>query len=318
MLSGNIDVSPDLIGVDWGTSAFRAYLMTYDGQILDQTSKPCGLLNVADRQFAQVLENACGDWLAKWPGIRVLMCGMIGSQSGWQEAHYLTSIVGVPELAAKLTRIEGTAHNIQIVPGLAGRDFEGRPDVMRGEETILVGALTMGAPRNGYYCLPGTHSKWVNMVDGRIGGFSTYLTGEMFTLLRDQSILSPLICGEDPDWSIQIRDAFFAGVDMAREPSGLLHQLFSLRAGILTEEAEATSLSAKLSGLLIGAELAALGDKITGQITLISSGVIAQRYQIALEHLGYSAHVLDADKCCQRGLVDIATTAATSELEQTG
>ena len=320
LLNGSPKRTPHLIAIDWGTSSFRAYLLASGGQVLDQVSLPLGILNVTDRQFSNVLEEACGTWLAQWPGTRVLMCGMIGSRSGWQEAHYLSGAVGVSELAAKLTNVEtgASSHPVQIVPGLSGRDFAGGPDVMRGEETILVGALAMGAPRSGYYCLPGTHSKWVSMVDGRIGGFSTYLTGEMFTLLRDQSILSPLISADDADWGEQSHAAFLAGIDMSRTSAGLLHQLFSLRAGILTGEADATLLSIKLSGLLIGAELMTMNDAISGTVTLVSSGPIADRYQIALKHLGCDAITFDASECCRRGLMDIASAETASSLENAG
>lgn len=307
MQNGNLRIQPDLIGIDWGTSSFRAYLMTNQGELLDHISHPGGILKVEDGDFAGMLQSVCGGWLDRWPDLPVLMCGMIGSQSGWQEARYLTGMVGVSELASQLTQVDVAGRELHIVPGLAGRDFTGGPDVMRGEETILVGALALGGPQSGYYCLPGTHSKWVNLARGQITGFSTYLTGEMFALLRDQSILSPLMTKDELAWKSHHEAAFLEGIDMAREGAGLLHQLFSLRAAILTQEAGSAELVAKLSGLLIGTELLVLSEApISAPITLVSAGGIGDRYQTALRHLGFEVSKLDADDCCRRGLADIS------------
>lgn len=318
MQSGENVQVPGLIGIDWGTSSFRAYLMTASGQLLDQVSDQTGILRVQDRDFAKVLTDACGSWLTAWPGIKILMCGMIGSRGGWKEALYLSGAVGVSELSADLTRVPGTKYDIEIVPGLAGRDFSGGPDVMRGEETTLVGALAMGAPRSGCFCLPGTHSKWVDLMDGRICRFSTYLTGEMFALLREQSILSPLMGEDDKDWCQVAQSAFLSGVDMAAEPSGLLHQVFSLRAGILTQETRNEALSAKLSGLLIGAELAVLNNAGSKRIVLIATGGIGERYHAALRHQGYEPIIFDSEECCRRGLAEIAAARGADIMENTG
>ncbi len=318
MPSGKDIRTPVLIGVDWGTSAFRAYLMDPEGRVLDQVSHKRGILSVCDGDFESVLTDACGDWLTARPGIKVLMCGMIGSRGGWHEAHYVTGAVGVTELAARLTRVPGTGHDIQIVPGLAGRDFSGGPDVMRGEETMLVGALAADAPRSACYCLPGTHSKWVNLVEGRICGFSTYLTGEMFALLRERSILTPLMTHDEPDWCAVSEAAFLAGLDMAAEPSGLLHQLFSLRAGVLMQEADSTALAAKLSGLLIGAELAVLDNATPYQVVLVATAPVKDRYALALRHKGFEPIVLEAEECCRRGLLEIAAAADALVLEHAG
>lgn len=183
---------------------------------------------------------------------------------------------------------------------------------------MLVGALAMGAPDSGCYCLPGTHSKWVNLNDGRICGFSTYLTGEMFALLKERSILSPLMAGEDPDWCSVAEAAFLSGVDMAGEPSGLLHQVFSLRARVLTEEADGEGLVSKLSGLLIGAELAVLKEAAPDQIILISTGGVGERYLAALRHQGFEPTVLEAEECCRRGLSEIAAADGAIIMEHAG
>ncbi|UPH70269.1 2-dehydro-3-deoxygalactonokinase [Abyssibius alkaniclasticus] len=310
--SGNL-TDARLIGVDWGTSSFRAYLLNDNGELLDRVSSPSGILNVPDRNFAAILDRNCG----QWPNVPTLMCGMIGSRNGWIEADYLSGLTGASELAAQLKEIENT--NIRIVPGISGQDFSGGPDVMRGEETLLVGALALGAPRDGLICLPGTHSKWVNLVSGRIAGFSTYLTGEVFALMRDRSILSPLMEENAIVWDRPQQNAFVEGVEMARDSTGLLHQLFSLRARVLTGHPAASDLVARLSGLMIGAELLSIKpDNGTASVSLITSGAIGERYRMALEHLDIGVIEYDAELCCQRGLHDIALAAQLPAFRQTG
>lgn len=303
---------PAMIGIDWGTSSLRAYLMSAQGDVLDRVARTSGILNVPDGDFAFVLEEACGKWMERWPHLPILMCGMIGSRQGWREAPYLTGSAGPRELADSLVTVTTGRQKVQIVPGLQSLSFSGNPDVMRGEETILIGALALGAPRDGLYCLPGTHSKWVRVVDGRISAFSTFLTGEIFDSLSRRSILSALIDGSTPAAGQTVPDAFADGVDLATREGGLLHQLFSIRAQVLTGHLDEACVADTLSGLLIGSELTSVRRQLEDhheKLVLVASGSMADRYRIALSHLGHVPMLQDAETACRQGLWAIAGEA---------
>jgi len=306
----HMNASPFMIGIDWGTSSFRAYLMDADGKLVDSISHKLGILNVPDQCYGAVLDDACEKWLKHWPNIPVLMCGMIGSRQGWCEAPYLTGDVGAAELSAALSVAEGHGRDIRIIPGLQGCAFGGGPDVMRGEETILLGALTLGAPQTGLYCLPGTHSKWVEVSNGKIGRFSTFLTGELFSMLCDKSILSALIEDNPGKPTVETDAAFLRGVELAFQGEGLLHQLFAIRARVLTDDIQGWATREILSGLLIGTELSSVHQRLGAaaeDIIILSAGKIGTYYEKALKSLGFSPQILDADDACRMGLYSIAS-----------
>lgn len=298
-----------MIGIDWGTSSFRAYLLASDGALIETVSRTLGILNVPDKNFAAVLDDTCAKWINSWPDIPILMCGMIGSQQGWREAPYLKGKAGPAELAALLSTVNDHRCDIRIVCGLEGRSFGGGPDVMRGEETILVGALAQGAPQTGLYCLPGTHSKWAKVSNGKIDRFSTFLTGELFSLLCEKSILHALIKADPGKTAAEIDAAFLRGVKLAFNGEGLSHQLFAIRASVLTAETRGWATREMLSGLLIGAELAALYHHLCAtpqDIIILASGEIGKRYKKALNSLGLLPAIMDAQQACRMGLYSIA------------
>jgi 2-dehydro-3-deoxygalactonokinase len=298
--------TPAMIGVDWGTSNFRAWLMDGRGQPLATVTSPEGLLKVPGHDFAAALQRACGVWLERWPDVPVLMCGMVGSRHGWREAPYLTGDAGADDLAGATLPIPATARDVRIVPGLQGLSLDGSPDVMRGEETQLVGAMVLGAPRDAMVCLPGTHSKWVELRAGRIGSITTFLTGEMFALLRGNSILTGLIETEG-EVTHRVADAAFrAGLQMGQDGASLLHRLFSIRARALTGSGSGATAD-MLSGLLIGSELSALIPQLGGRpVVLIAAGAVADRYIAALRQHGLAPRVIDGDEACRAGLSAIA------------
>jgi len=301
--------NPHVIAVDWGTSSFRAYLVSEDGTVTDQRRSDMGILNVANGNFGCVLQDACESWLVKWPNLNIVMCGMIGSRQGWKEAAYLFGDTGAVELANAVIELEWRGRNVRIVPGVRAKSFDGGPDVMRGEETILVGALSLGAPENGLYCLPGTHSKWVSIENGQIGSFSTFMTGEFFSTLKKRSTLSALIADAPAVNKTKQETAFLRGVGMASGNAGLLHKIFSLRAGVLTGDTQEGAIDDVLSGLLIGTELISMNSMLDGakqNIVLVSSSEITTRYDTALKHLGYSSILIDAESACIAGLQAVA------------
>ena len=246
---------PELIGVDWGTSSCRAYLMGRTGQILETVSTDKGILQVESGAFADTLETIIGPW--RRPGLPVVLSGMIGSRQGWIEAPYISIPASFDEIAAALVQHPEDA-DIYVVPGLA-QDLPGQtPDVMRGEETQIVGAVGDASERQ-LLVMPGTHSKWVLIDDRKVVWFATFMTGELFALLKDHSILGRLMTASDDG---RDQSAFEQGLDAATTlPGGLLQHLFSARTLGLFDRLPENAIASYLSGLLIGHELAdALGN----------------------------------------------------------
>jgi len=283
-----------MIAVDWGITSFRAWRLGPTGAVQDRVAGPFGIRAVADRDFAAVLARAVGAWRPA----PLLMCGMIGSRQGWIEAPYVAAPAGLAALAAALAPVPGM-DRAWIVPGVS----QDPPDVMRGEETQILGVAAALGPGRHVLCLPGTHSKWAVLEDGRIAGFRTAMTGEVFALMRTQSILAPLIpedAGDDPA-------AFDAGVGRAREEGGLLHHLFGLRAGVLVGRLAPAALPSLLSGLLIGHEIAALAGEARA-VHLVGSAALTERYARALSRCGIAA-TTHGEETAARGLHAIAREA---------
>ncbi|HUB50083.1 MAG TPA: 2-dehydro-3-deoxygalactonokinase [Acetobacteraceae bacterium] len=239
-----------MIGIDWGTTSFRAFRIARDGTIRDRRASQRGIMNVPDARFAETLREEIGPWLAAGED-RVLLSGMIGSRQGWKEAPYIACPVGAPELAAALVDIPFDWGRVKLVPGLSATDEAGVAEVMRGEETQVVGVLA-AIGGNGIACLPGTHSKWARVEDGRIVTFTTHMTGETFAALRGHTILSRMMREGPADGA-----PFDAGVQRSGDPGGLLHHVFGVRALTLAGRLAETDSAAYLSGILVGHEVRA-------------------------------------------------------------
>jgi 2-dehydro-3-deoxygalactonokinase len=239
-----------MIGVDWGTTSFRAFRIASDGTLRDRRAGLRGLVNVPDSRFADTLRDEIGPWLASGED-HVLLSGMIGSRQGWKETPYLPCPAGVPDVAAGLVEIEFDWAQVKLVPGLSATDDAGVAEVMRGEETQVFGVLeAMGG--SGLACLPGTHSKWVRVEAGRITGFTTHMTGETFGALRGHTILGRMMREGPSDGA-----PFDEGVRRAGDPGGLLHHIFGARALVLAGRLAETDAAAYLSGILVGNEVRA-------------------------------------------------------------
>ena len=293
-----------LIGVDWGTSAFRALLIGGDGKILDRSSGPNGILTVKDGDFAGVLSNQVGKWLAE-TRVPVLMSGMIGSRQGWLEAPYVTAPARLADLAAALVPVPFGGAEVRIVAGVECASATMR-DVVRGEETQVFGALARLGAKEGRFLLPGTHSKWVAAEGGRITSFSTYMTGEIYGAIRNHSILGRLM--QD---GREAPAAFARGVkdgSRAGTPGALLNRLFGVRTAGLFGELSGAELPDYLSGLLIGAEIADAGAAVGGPVHVIASDQLAQRYRQAARALGIDVAVVPED-CVAAGHIAIARAA---------
>jgi 2-dehydro-3-deoxygalactonokinase len=267
-----------MIAIDWGTSSFRAYRLDARGHILESRASSQGILNVAPGQFPRVLE----DQIRGWAEAPIVMSGMVGSRQGWVEAPYVQCPAGFDEIAAKLVNAGWANRDAWIVPGLSCTDTAGVPDVMRGEETQILGCGVEGT-----ICLPGTHSKWVEVKKARIERFSTAMTGEVYAVLKQHSILGRMMQEGRPD-----SGAFAEGVERSGEPGGLLHHLFGVRTRGLLRGLDPAASASYLSGILIGHELRSQSAK---QFYLLGAAELTALYQRAAGVLGIETRTLDPD-----------------------
>lgn len=300
-----------LIGLDWGTSSLRAYRLDGDGVVHELREQPWGIRELPEGGFDAALVRMTEGW----PELPMLACGMVGSRGGWAETAYLELPADVAQLAHGLGMVQAAdGRHVHIVPGL--HDQHG-PDVMRGEETQLVGALARfpeWAARS-TWILPGTHSKWVSVREGAIDDFSTLMTGELFAVLSRHSIL-----GNTPELPIDDPDAFVRGVISARDSgaSGALSRLFSARTLMLDDELPPTSVNDYLSGLLIGEELRSMTTAkrfdCSSPIQIIGAASLCRRYRRAAEcfDLAVAGPVADA---AAHGLWQIACHTDLSALQ---
>ncbi|MGI4857679.1 MAG: 2-dehydro-3-deoxygalactonokinase [Janthinobacterium lividum] len=360
---------PALIGLDWGTSSLRAYLFDRHGRTLAERALGYGIMRLppppppaasaggtatataaalspsgaaapqdADA-FDRALDLACGDWRDARPDLPLLACGMIGSAQGWREVPYVERPAGAAQLAAGLgqvTTARGTA--LHIVPGVIRRGA--LPNVMRGEETQIVGALHPDDAALRLIGLPGTHAKWALVRAARIDDFATFMTGEVFQVLSTHTILGRTMTPSATPATLDAT-AFLRGVDVAREQSdaGMLSTIFTSRTLGLTGELRADQQADYLSGLLIGHELAGLAavlhandaadvvrlgltpsrpgiasavaaDTVLAGLapTLIGDATLCARYRLALSRFGCDAVAL-APHAAEQGLWHIATAA---------
>ncbi len=295
---------PVLIAVDWGTSSFRAYLVARDGAILARQANANGILSVKDGAFAPVLGAAVAAWRSQHGALPILMSGMIGSRQGWREAPYLECPARVEDVATKLLRFDADGIGpLAIVPGLIDHQ-SGMPDVMRGEETQILGALRSSNSGRRTFVLPGTHAKWVTVDAGTIASFRTYMTGEVFAALKDHTIL-----GRTMTDAPHHPQAFERGVAFGAAsggPGDLLNRIFSTRTLGLTDGLAPEAAASYLSGLLIGAEIASAAPQ--GAFTIIASDTLAAHYEDAARHLGLEAQRAPPD-CVAAGLLRIARAA---------
>jgi 2-dehydro-3-deoxygalactonokinase len=287
------------IGLDWGTSSLRGARFDERGAVLEERGFARGILSVAKGGFAAVFNELFGDWMRP-VGTRCLISGMAGSQQGWIEAPYCACPASLDELVARLAWVE--AGRIAIVPGLSC-EHSGAPDVMRGEETQVFGALRLLGLSSGRFVLPGTHSKWVQVEGGRIESFATLMTGEFYALLRQHSILARSLPADDAD----LIDAVFdAGVAHALRSPGLLQSAFSLRTLSLFERLPSHERPSYLSGLVIGEELRTRQLNGDEQVIVIGADALTRRYERALAQRDVRVRSVGA-QATWNGLFSIAT-----------
>lgn len=289
-----------LIALDWGTTRARAFLISATGEVLERRSADQGIQSVPPGGFPAAFEAIAGDLRKAAPNAAIVLAGMVGSRNGWIEAHYVACPASPDAIAAagmKVTLADGTPATI--LPGLSCD--EGAFDVMRGEETLIVG---LGLD-DGIACLPGTHSKWALIEGGRITCFASFMTGEIYGLLRQHSILSRL--AEEPVGQDAARGAA-EGLAAAARPGGLLNTAFASRSEVLAGRMPGGAVGPYLSALLVGHEIAGaqalLGRSDT--VHLVADGVLAQSYGAALASMGITAKLTTPEAAFVAGVRRLA------------
>ncbi|ESQ76589.1 2-dehydro-3-deoxygalactonokinase [Asticcacaulis sp. AC402] len=273
---------PALLAADWGTTNFRLFLFSADGEIIARHTANIGLKNLGVLTFEQALTSVMKEDFAR-PDLPILLSGMVGSRQGWREAPYVACPAGLDDVVKGLVAAPAAKLKVKIVPGLSGEaDHPGLINVMRGEETQIFGVSYKTG--EGVYVLPGTHSKWASVEGGRITGFSSYMTGEMFSVLKRHSILGDLM-----DNDIDDDAAFRLGIDRAMNDKSFLSLIFSVRTEALFGHIKPESLSSYLSGLLIGSEIRAESIRHgIRPVTVIGDGTLIGLYERALKHTGFT------------------------------
>jgi 2-dehydro-3-deoxygalactonokinase len=318
-MSPGDNCAPQLLALDWGTSSLRAFLMQ-DEEIIETRHSAHGIQHLPQpgkAGFEQAFAHIAGDWIGRWPQLPIVASGMVGSAQGWREAPYVRCPATVRTLAEQnISVASGLGQEILIAPGVLFDEEGELPDVMRGEEIQIAGALLNNAPwsQRATIVLPGTHSKWAQIENGRIVRFATYLTGELFAVLRTHSILGRLMTDAPQEMGESNCAAFETGLASAQAsgPGDLSHQLFGARTLGLTGRLPNVSLAEYLSGLLIGNELvsglAGASKMRPAPLVLIGEPALCQRYVHALQ---YSGQTVDAvlDNSAPAGLWNFAVAA---------
>ncbi len=292
---GNIS----LIAADWGTSNLRVWGIDHKGKVVNTITNGKGMSSLMPREFEPYLISLIENWLpeeenAKCP---IIICGMAGAKTGWKEAAYLKAPCP-PINEEKIIQVETEDQRISvsIIPGMMQKS---PPDVMRGEETQIAGYLSKNPGFDGIICLPGTHTKWVHISAGEIVSFKTFMTGEIFLSLSEHSILKSSVQSDDLD-SSSFLEAF---EDIYSKPALLSSKLFGLRAADLLENTSTKLLKSKLSGYLIGSELAGAKSYWLGQnVIMIGNDELCILYQKALKKLGLNATIENTQNVTLYGL----------------
>jgi 2-dehydro-3-deoxygalactonokinase len=298
-------MSPALIAIDWGSSSFRAYLMSPEGEVLDEVASGDGIGSVAAGAYPAILKRLIGRWLDARPAPPIIASGMVGSRHGWREAPYVPLPADPRDVASHLTEVEADGRRVVLAPGLSVSDEAGA-DVMRGEEVEIFGVADSGAR---LIVLPGSHSKWARVEGDRLVAFTTFVTGELFAALRDHTVAGAFAKAAPAKAP---GAAFARGVERGaaaaacQGKSGLLGLLFGARALPLMGGLAEDDSGEYLSGLLIGAEIGEGRRLNPGEEPHVAgTEALVKRYLAAFETLGVSARAAPP-RAAARGLFRIA------------
>lgn len=286
---------PHFIAVDWGTSGFRLWVMGKDGIVLAATSAPLGMSHLKRNDFDCVLEESL-DTLGVAKDVPTIICGMAGAAQGWCEAPYLCAPTRLNALGEGAVTVRGATRQVNILPGVKQM---APANVMRGEETQIAGLLYAEPSFAGTVCLPGTHTKWVQVTDGAIQHFETCMTGEQFAFFSQTSVLSHSMMLDG--WS---ESAFLSAVRLAtQDPVAVPRRLFAIRAEMLVGDQDSAIARSTLSGLLIGQELMSVSPYWHDRsVALIGERSLCENYIRALDVLGVRGRSFNVETITLTGL----------------
>lgn len=289
----------DFIGINWGSTNCRAYLLNGEGVLIAEWSKPAGVAKLDKPAMVALVDEL----LQQWPSAgAVYASGMVGSNIGWCDVPHVMAPAGVAEVLGGAQNSAMGQWQVNIVPGVwCNREFDGGPDVLRGEEIEMFGVAALNPGWNGLLALPGTHTKWARFADGRIQDFFTSMSGEMFDRLTSAGLLASIVDGEAQDGP-----AFHEGVKVGRERQlGLGTLLFGARARVMRGRLDRKDAASYLRGLLIGSEIADALRVCVGlsqaSVPLIGSGPVCRLYASALAAAGVDSHFVDSREACIAG-----------------
>ena len=292
-----------LIGLDWGSTNLRAYAFDAVGHTIDSRQSASGALTLqGDAAFDAALVALIGDWANANMKAKIIACGMVGARAGWREAPYVECDGGA-DLARRLAHgaigvATSLGRSVSIVPGMKSSE----PDVMRGEETQIVGSDVA----NGIVVCPGTHSKWIHVSAQQIESFATFFTGEMHALIRAHSSVGKALNAAP---TLDDGQSFHLGLSYARTgAASWLHDLFVMRAAVVTGAKTPEQISTVLSGWLLGCEFSAALAMYPGtqEISLLASDALVPWYERAGEAFGVTVNSLDSAEATARGLWRVA------------
>ncbi|MGR5063873.1 2-dehydro-3-deoxygalactonokinase [Photobacterium sp. DNB22_13_2] len=288
--------------IDWGTTNFRAFAMGEQGDVLDKVELSLGLLQVKEGEFAIELENVLSGWLAEYKDLPIFMAGMVGSQQGWANVDYVPTSVSAQQLGDKTYRFGlPWGATATIVPGVSHQTDQGLFDVMRGEEVQLFGLAKLTGMSDLVAVMPGTHSKHAVFNKGELTAFSSYMTGELFSVISKHTILGR---GLPESGALSDKSAFLKGVSEGQAEQ-LTNTLFMARTHRLFNNIAGEEVLDYLSGVLIGNELQALSLHGTKQVYLVGGSKLCDRYQLACQALDIESTYINGDECFIAGMAAI-------------
>lgn len=286
-----------MIAINWGSSNFRAYWLDAHGAVQAERTSERRAAAVPRGGFPDALRAEIGDWISTGES-RLLMSGMVGSRLGWEEAPYVEVPASFEQIASRVMRLNVGFADVRIVPGLIGTDESGVPELIRGEETEILGTDGILSDMS-YLCLPGTHTKWVRVKDGIIFAFSTSMTGDLYRAVRENTVIGTVIQGDETD-----QEAFLQGVGRSQQRGDLLHHLFGVRTLVLTEKIRHCSALSYLSGILIGHDVKSMVRRGEA-VHLVGESELCALYATALRSFDVRS-TIERPSAALRGLMRIA------------
>lgn len=288
------------IVVDWGSSSFRAFLLGQNFEVLETVRSDDGVVRLQGQCFFTMLMHHCDPWVKQYGKIPIVLGGTIGSRNGWQQTPYLPCPVSAHDIKHHMLPVDNDSNlDIRILPGVKAQNAYGNQDVMRGEEVQIFGVLDLLKTDKAAVCLPGTHSKWCGAQNDKITSITTYLTGELFAVLRDHSSVGLVMQGAEFD-----EQSFCLGLDAAQSGEPFLQQLFAVRAASLVDQPLGAHNASYVSGLVIGHETHAIAQMraVDGPLIVVGSDILNARYQLAFARWQMETVIVPADAAFLRGM----------------